>query len=114
MNSLRQIDAVDVLHDNEVLIFDAAKVVHADNVVVLELTQQPRFGNQLPNEILVEREPTMQSFQRDHSAEALVATALCKEHLSHSSFADLAKQVELTADDREVSHVVLSSFDERE
>jgi len=109
MNCLRQIDPIDVLHDNEVLIFDASEVMHTNNIVVLKLAQKTCFGNELADEILVQREPAMKPLEGHHCPEAFISAALCEEYLCHASFANLAKEIELATNYGKVGHVVMPS-----
>jgi hypothetical protein len=51
----------------------------------------------------------MEPLEGNHRSEAFITAALSEEDLCHTSFANLAKQVELATDDGEVGHVVIPS-----
>jgi hypothetical protein len=54
MDSLGQINSIDVLHDNEVLVLNASKIMHTNDVVVLKLAEKTCFGDELADEVLVQ------------------------------------------------------------
>jgi len=85
----REVNAIYILHDHEVLVADTPKVEDSDNVCVFKLTQQSRFTDQLANEVGVHRQPLMQPLEGYSGAKAIIAHSFGKEDICHASFADL-------------------------
>jgi hypothetical protein len=88
----RKVDAVDVFHDNVILITNVTEVIDLNDIGVLKLPEQSGLSNQLANEVGVHREAAMKSLQSYPSAEAVVAHPLGEKDVGHAAFTDFMEE----------------------
>ena len=90
-----QVDAIDIFHDDVVLLTDLPEVVDLDDVGMLQLTQKSGFANQLTNEVVVHRETTMEPLQGDASSKTVRSHTLGQEDICHAPLSDLVEEAKL-------------------
>ena len=78
--------------------------MYPNDVVVLQLSQELRFLNQLPDEVLIGPKARVQTLQGYPRAEAAVPSPLREEDLCHSPLPDLLEESKLTLDAEPLCH----------
>ena len=89
-------DAIDVLHRDEVVVLDFAELVDVHDVRVRELRGELGLAEEHLDEVGRVREVRQDPLDRDPPVEALEAALLREEHLGHAAARDPPQQHVMT------------------
>ena len=92
LEQLPGVDAVDVLHRDEVVGLDLSEVVDVDDVRMAELSREPGLAEEHLHEVGRVDEVGQDPLHRDAAIEALEPALLREEHLGHSSARDAPQE----------------------
>ena len=92
LQQAQQVDALDVLHREEVRVADRAEVEHLDDVRVVEAERDLRLVDEHRDELAAPRVRGVDLLDHQGLGEPLRDLGAREEHLGHATGADLADQ----------------------